>query len=139
MPAFTVEFITQDQKLIPRIQGAIDTKPESDRYRDVILGTGTVWRENGDDGWSRASFPLNFLGRYVGEVRNCDATIVYDEDAISNEWLQCSQETAVPDAQQLGNIRAMVPATYEPRPFRRRRSFWSTTSNPNQVGFRLLR
>lgn len=116
-PALTIEFVSHDQKLIPRIRGVIDTRLQSDSYWDVILGTGAVWREDSDDGWSRASFPLSFLGRYVGEVRNCVATFVYAGDAISNVGVQCSQETAVLDAQQLGDIRALVPATYDPQTF----------------------
>jgi CubicO group peptidase (beta-lactamase class C family) len=114
-PGITIQFISHDRKLIPRTQGVIDTRSQSDSYWDVILGVGAVWREDGDDGWSRASFPIHFLGRYVGEVRNCVATFVYAGDAISNVAVQCSQETAVLDAQQLGDLRALVPARYEPQ------------------------
>lgn len=116
-PTLTIEFISRGQQLIPRTRGVIDTRSQSSSYWDVLLGTGAVWREDGDDGWSRASFPLNLLGRYVGEVRNCVATFVYADDAISDVWVQCSQETAVLEAQQLGNIRARVPATYTPQTF----------------------
>jgi hypothetical protein len=117
-PKLKIEFISHKQELIPRVQGVIDTRSKSGSYWDVIIGAGAVWREDGDDGWSRASFPLNFVGRYVGEVRNCVATFAYHEDAISNVYVQCSQETAVLDAEQLGNIRAMVPATYKQQTFR---------------------
>ena len=111
-PGVAIEFTSMDRTLLPRTRKMIDTRPESDSYWDVSFGTGAVWREAGDGGWSRASFPLNLLGRYVGEVRNCVATFVYAGDAISNVGVQCSQETAVLDAQQLGNVRALVPATY---------------------------
>jgi CubicO group peptidase (beta-lactamase class C family) len=113
-PKVTLEFITDGRTLVPMRRGVIDTRPESDSYWDVSVGPGVVWREEGDEGWSRASFPLNLLGRYVGEVRNCVGTFVYRDDAMSNVSVQCSQETAVLEADQLGDIRAMVPATYEP-------------------------
>ena len=116
-PGFTLAFVSHEGKLIPRTRGVIDQEARSDRYWDVIPGTGAVWQENGDAGWSRASFPLHFLGRYVGEVRNCVATFAYAGDAISNVCVQCSQETAVLDAQQLEDVRALVPATYTPQRF----------------------
>jgi CubicO group peptidase (beta-lactamase class C family) len=122
-PDMTVEFVSHDGKLLPRDRGVIDPVGGSDRYWDLILGTGAVWHEPGDGVWNRASFPLHLVGRYVGEVRNCVATFVYTNDEISNVALQCSQETAVLDAQQLGDIRALLPASYEPRTFADKASF----------------
>ncbi len=116
-PALTIDFISHDQALIPMVQGVIDTRPDGDSYWDASVEIGAVWQEPDDDGWSRASFPVNLMGRYVGEVRNCVATFMYDADRVSNTYLQCSQETAVLDADQLGDIRAMVPTTYTPRDF----------------------
>mgnify|MGYP006292956877 CR=1 FL=1 len=116
-PELTMDFMTHDQRLIPRVRGMIEERSDTDRYWDIIVGTGAVWREADDRGWSRASFPLHLLGRYVGEVRNCVATFVYTRDEISNVCLQCSQETAVLDAGQTGDIRSLIPATYEPRAF----------------------
>jgi hypothetical protein len=116
-PAIEVAFISHKQALVPRVKQAIDTRPLGESYWDIILGTGAIWREDGDGEWSRASFPISMLGRYVGEVRNCVAMFVYKADAMSNVSLQCSQETAVFDAQQLGDVRAMIPATYSPEEF----------------------
>lgn len=113
-PRLEVDFMTVGNDLVPALRGVIDTRPWSTSYWDVALGNGRVWREDGDAGMSRASFPLNLMGRYVGEVRNCVATFVYDESISSNVYIQCSQETAVLDAGQLGDIRAMVPADYQP-------------------------
>lgn len=116
-PALEIAFISHGQKLIPRTRSAIDTRSLGGSYWDVILGDGAIWREDGDGAWRRASFPVSLLGRYVGEVRNCVAMFVYKEDAMSNVSLQCSQETAVLDAQQLGDVRALLPATYTPGAF----------------------
>lgn len=115
-PAFAVDVVARNGVLIPRERTLIDTRAESPSYWDVILDAGHVWREQDDGPWSRASFPLNLVARYVGEVRNCVASFVYRADAMSNVRVQCSQETAVLDARQLGNVRASVHATYRPRP-----------------------
>ena len=115
-PRFTVDFIAHDGELIPGRGGVIETAALSDSFWDVMPGTGKVWQEPGDGGWSRASFPLNLTDRgYLGQVRNCVATFVYRAAAISNVYVQCSQETADLQAQQVGNIRVMAPASYEPR------------------------
>lgn len=116
-PTFAVDFIARDGDLIPRQRSLIDTRARSDSYWDVIVGVGEVWREEHDGAWSRASFPLNLVARYVGEVRNCVGSFVYDAGAMSNVAVQCSQETAVLDAQQLGNVRVAAHATYEPKTF----------------------
>lgn len=116
-PGFTVEFTTHDQRLIPRISGIVDARPTTDRFWDIILGTGAVWMEDNDDGWNRASFPLHLITRYMGSVRNCVATFVYTQDSMSNVCIQCSQETAVLEAQQVGDVQAMVSATYSPETF----------------------
>jgi len=113
-PRVTIDFVSDGGALVPRRRGVIDTRADGDSYWDVAVGVGAVWREPGDGAWSRASFPLNLLARYVGEVRNCVATFVYSEDAMSNVAVQCSQETAVLEAQQVGDVRAMIPATYGP-------------------------
>lgn len=114
-PEFSIDFVAQDGSLIPRPRGLIDTRPHSGSYWDVIVGIGAVWREPGAGAWSRASFPLNLIDRYVGQVRNCVGAFAYKADALSNVHVQCSQETTVLDAQLIGDIRAVVPATYTAR------------------------
>jgi len=113
----TLDFVSDGDALVPRRRGVIDTRPLGGSYWDVAVGVGRVWREPGDGEWSRASFPLNLLARYVGEVRNCVATFAYTAAAMSRVALQCSQETAVLEAGQVGDVRAVVPATYEPKAF----------------------
>lgn len=115
-PRFRVGFVTDGATLVPMRRGVIDTRDRSDSYWDVAVGEGAVWREPGDGDWNRASFALNLTARYVGEVRNCVATFVYGEGGMSNVAVQCSQETAVLDAQQLGDVRALVPVALEPVP-----------------------
>jgi CubicO group peptidase (beta-lactamase class C family) len=50
----------------------------------------------------------------MGQVRNCVATFVFDTDVVSNVSVQCSQETADILDQQIGDIRAVADARFEP-------------------------
>ncbi|MBX2800121.1 MAG: serine hydrolase [Myxococcales bacterium] len=110
-PALTIELLSHDGQLLPVRRGVLDTS-QGDSLWDVIVGTGAVWREAGDEAWSRASFPLALVDRAFNQVRNCVATFVYQVDAVSPVYLQCSQETADLADEQLGNIQALVEATY---------------------------
>lgn len=114
-PALSLSFVTHEGQLIPLQKSRISTRDSSQSYWDVIVGTGRVWYESGDSFWSRASFPLTLTDRWVGQARNCVATFVYSADSMSAVCLQCSQETADIDDQQLGNISAMIPAQYAAR------------------------
>ena len=116
-PSLQLDFITHAGLLIPRRRDKISTRFQSNSYWDVVLGTGQVWHEAGDGAWNRASFPLTLTDRWVGQARNCVATFVYTSDTISNVCLQCSQETADIDDQQLGNIYGMLPAQFQSRSF----------------------
>jgi CubicO group peptidase (beta-lactamase class C family) len=113
-PAFSVAFASRDGRLFPQPWSLIDTR-NSGSFWDVIVGVGAVWREPGDGEWSRASFPLNLIDRYIGQVRNCVGAFVYKTDAVSDVQVQCSQETTFLDAQLIGDIRALVPTTYARR------------------------
>lgn len=114
-PAFTVDFITHEGALIPRQTEPIFTSANSSSFWDVIVGTGAVWQEADDGDWSRASFPLSLIDRYMGQVRNCVGTFVYQADAISNVYVQCSQETADFNDNSGGDIRVMLrEVVYQP-------------------------
>jgi len=76
----------------------------------VLVGTGAVWSEAQDGDWSRASLPLDLVDRYFNQVRNCVATFVYREHQVSHTYVQCGQETADLDDEQVGDLRALVPA-----------------------------
>jgi CubicO group peptidase (beta-lactamase class C family) len=114
-PAFTVDFITHEGELIPRQTEPIFTSANSSSFWDVIVGTGAMWQEADDGDWSRASFPLSLIDRYMGQVRNCVGTFVYQADAISNVYVQCSQETADFNDNSGGDIRVMLrDVAYQP-------------------------
>jgi len=113
-PGFTIAFVSHDGELIPTRKDKISTRQQSESLWDVIVGTGAVWQEEEDGKWSRASFPLTLTDRYIGQARNCVATFVYSPQAISNVYVQCSQETADLNDNQVGNIRVMLRAKYKP-------------------------
>lgn len=120
-PQVTLDFVSDDGQLVPLDRRLIATDGESESQWDVLVGTGAVWKEPGDadtgEEWSRASFPLQLVDRYFNQVRNCVATFVYRAEEVSNLYVQCSQETADLRDEQVGNIQAMVPATYTPSTF----------------------
>lgn len=113
-PAVTLDLVSHEGQLIPMQSGLIATGAHSESLWDVLVGTGAVWREPGDQGWSRASFPLDLVDRYFNQVRNCVVSFVYRDDEVSPAYVQCSQETADADDEQLGNLRSIVPATFTP-------------------------
>ena len=116
-PNLELDFLTQEGELIPRQKEKIRAPQQNNILWDVVLGTGKVWQEDTDGPWSRASFPLTLTDKWVGQARNCVATFVYQRDTVSNVCLQCSQETADIDDQQLGNISGMLPASFLPQSF----------------------
>lgn len=116
-PNLQLDFLTHNGELIPCFKEKIITRHQSNSYWDVIVGTGKVWHEKEDGDWNRASFPLTLTDRWVGQARNCVATFVYKMDTISKVCLQCSQETADIDDQQLGNIQGVLSVKYEAKQF----------------------
>lgn len=109
-PTVTLELVSHDGALIPAQRGVIATGKDS--LWNFMVGAGAVWREQGDEGWSRASLPLSLVDRAFNQVRNCVTTFVYREAEVSHAAVQCSQETADANDEQLGDLRALVPATF---------------------------
>jgi CubicO group peptidase (beta-lactamase class C family) len=116
-PGFAIDFVTHEGDLIPVQKDIIYTRHQSNSFWDVIVGAGGVWHEEADGAWSRGSFPLTLTDRYMGQARNCVATFVYTPAAISNVYVQCSQETADINADQVGNMRIMLQADYQPKTY----------------------
>ena len=117
-PGFSIGFISNEGELIPVQNETIFTRDQSDSFWDVIIGAGKIWQEKNDEGWSRASFPLSLIDRYMGQVRNCVATFIYQPDRISNVYVQCSQETADFLDNSGGNIRVLLrEVNYQPMNF----------------------
>lgn len=88
LPEFSFEFVQDGELLIPVTVGPVLNKHG---WWEFVLGTGAVWDEDGDHGWSRASLPfalkerredciqnglMSFLFRDTGEVSNVAFQIV---------------------------------------------------------------
>ena len=116
-PGITLDFISHQGELIPIRDEILVDRLSTHSSWNVLVGTGKVWHEEEDGEWNRASFPLSLTDSYIGQVRNCVATFVYKKDSVSNVCLQCSQETADLNDQQVGNIRVMLPAEYQPQSY----------------------
>lgn len=66
-PAFSLAFVTEGDDLVPATQDVIlsGQAEEGSSFWDIIIPAGLIWKEEGDDGWSRASFPLR-AGAFPG-------------------------------------------------------------------------
>jgi len=116
-PGITLEFISHKGELIPIRNKILVNEFQTNSLWNVLVGTGRIWQEEGDGDWSRASFPLTLTDSYIGQARNCVATFVFKKDTISNVFLQCSQETADLNDQQVGNMQVLLPAEYLSRAY----------------------
>ncbi|MCA9569957.1 MAG: serine hydrolase [Myxococcales bacterium] len=111
-PTVTVDLVVTGGRLLPAHHDRIVTS--SDSFWDVLVGPGAAWREADDGEWSRASLPIDLVDRYFNQVRNCVATFVYRGLETSDVYVQCTQETADLADEQVGDLRAMVPADLVP-------------------------
>ena len=106
-PPFSVDFISQGDRLVPRERGILPTGRDGARW-DIIVEPGRIWSEPGDNGWSRASFPF-LLDRIhkVGHGRNGLATFLFNDREISPLRFQVVKEaSSSPSSRPLGAGRA---------------------------------
>ena len=111
LPAFSYRFVQSGSHLIPAMQGLTITGSPAWNY---IIGPGRVWRENGDDGYMRASLPFALVQRNQNCVHNGAMTFLFSEKKsprVSNVYYQITQETCYPMKFDLWGI---AEATYEP-------------------------
>jgi hypothetical protein len=98
LPAFNYQFVQSGSYLIPAVQGLTITGSLAWNY---ILGPGRVWREDGDDGYMRASFPFALVQRNQNCVHNGEMTFLFSNTKSpknSNLYYQITQETYTPRA-----------------------------------------
>lgn len=115
-PQLNIQFTSYNGALIPLQQEFLLNAPGAADSWNILVGPGRTWQEPEDGDWCRASFPLSLTDSYIGQVKNCVATFVYNADSISNICLQCSQETADYNDGSVGNIRATLPAKFQSKP-----------------------
>lgn len=93
LPAFSFEFVQSGSHLIPTRQGIYVTGNASWNY---IIGPGRVWQENGDGGYSRASFPFALVERNENCAHNGVMMFLFSNSQtpnISDVNYQITQET----------------------------------------------
>lgn len=111
LPAFSFQFVQSGSYLIPAVQGLAITGSPSWNY---IVGPGRVWREDGDDGYLRASLPFSLVQRNQNCVHNGEMTFLFSSTKspnVSNVYYQITQETCYP---MKFNMWGIASATYTP-------------------------
>ena len=91
LPDLDLDFVQHGDRLIPARAGPI---PSSHPYWEFVIGTGRVWREPGDRGYSRASIPFALVEINANCVHNGVLSFLYRADGrISKAAYQVSSET----------------------------------------------
>lgn len=110
-PAFSIEFLTQGDRLVPSKRGILRTSRDGGRWH-IILEPGRIWSEPGDNGWSRASFPFLLTGPLSGDGHNGLASFLFNEEEISTLRFQVVKEAS---AKGHLDLWGQAELRYEPR------------------------
>lgn len=108
LPEFDYEFVQSGSHLIPTQRGLIITEHPVWNY---IIEPGRVWKQEGDQGYSRASFPFALVWKGSNATFNGVITFLFDDEGISQVWYQITQETCV--SLNL-NLWGLLEAAYHP-------------------------
>ena len=111
LPAFSFDFVQNGSHLIPVKQGLVITGSQAWNY---IIGPGRVWREDGDSGYTRASFPFALAERSQNCVHNGEMTFLFSNTKpahISKVRYQVTQETCT---YIKADMWGQLSATYNP-------------------------
>ncbi len=92
LPEFSFEFVKSGDYFIPKQRGLIITDHPNWNY---IIEPGRVWQEEGDEGYSRVSFPFALSWKGSNAIFNGVMTFLFDQSGISKVWYQTTQETTV--------------------------------------------
>jgi hypothetical protein len=92
LPEFDFEFIQDGSYLIPVSQGLLIT---GHPYWNIILGPGRAWQEDGDQGYSRLTFPFTLVERNANCTHNGVMAFLFNGKRVSNVRYQITQETCL--------------------------------------------
>jgi len=106
IPEFNFEFVQNGSHLIPVTQGLVFTGHPNWNY---IVWPGRVWRENGDNGYSRAAFPFALVQRNSNCTSNGEMTFLFTNTSVTKLRYQITTETC--EYFQF-NMWGQLPATY---------------------------
>ena len=110
LPEFDFEFVQSQGYLIPVRRGLIITDHV---YWNYILEPGRVWQENGDQDYSRASFPFSLVWKGSNATFNGTMTFLFNDEGISRVWYQITQETSISLGMELWGL---LEGSYHPGP-----------------------
>ncbi len=116
-PAIALPMVRHGDSLIPLSRGIIYSGGRGQSYWNVIVSPGRVWREAGDEGWSRASFPFVLTDNFLGQALNGLATFLFTSSEISSVAVQITQETSPKMDYTRGDLIAALPSRFAPRAF----------------------
>ncbi|MFZ5916035.1 MAG: hypothetical protein ACOYZ7_03805 [Chloroflexota bacterium] len=108
LPEFDYEFVQSGSYLVPVQRGLIITDHPNWNY---IIGPGRVWQENGDQGYSRASFPFALVWKGSNATFNGTMVFLFDDRRVSRVWYQITQETTT---YTRANFWGLLEAAYHP-------------------------
>jgi CubicO group peptidase (beta-lactamase class C family) len=108
LPEFDFEFVQSGTYFIPKQRGLIIADHPSWNY---ILEPGRVWQENGDNGYSRASFPFALVWKGSNAAFDGTMTFLFDEEGASKVWYQITQEIT---SYTRANFWGLLESTYHP-------------------------
>jgi len=93
LPEFNFEFVQTGTHLFPVERGTMtDNHPEW----EYILESGRVWKENGDNGYSRAAIPFTLHQKNANCMHNGVLTFLFmDDGSTSQAAYQISSETCL--------------------------------------------
>lgn len=106
IPEFDYEFVQSGSYLIPVQRGLIIN---SHPYWNYIVSPGRVWKENSDNGYSRAAFPFALVQQNANCTHNGVMTFLFNDTGVSKVWYQITQETCL---YFKGNYWGLLNATY---------------------------
>jgi hypothetical protein len=110
LPEFDFEFVQRDGYLIPALRGLIITEHP---YWNYFIEPGRVWQEEGDQDYSRASFPFALNWKGANAVFNGTMSFLFNDEGVSKVWYQVTQETAIGLS---GDMWGLLDASYHPGP-----------------------
>ncbi|MEI4261558.1 hypothetical protein [Roseovarius sp. D0-M9] len=95
-PGVELQFFTHEGDLVPTTQAVItpDEDMSNGSFWQIIIQPGRVWSEEGDNGWSRASFPFALMNRLETDTHNGVASFAYKDGAVTDVRFQITQQTA---------------------------------------------
>ena len=92
IPDLEIGLVSHGKTLIPMEPGFLES---GDSDWAVLVGPGRVWSEQGDGGYSRASFPFTLVGRDGADSHQGIGMFLYGDGKVSNLRFQLTQESSL--------------------------------------------